>query len=373
MTETQTKTKTKPNSKTTSGGTAIIRYTVTLFLLVTLIIALLRWMPWSAPLALIEIPLHYLPKWLPLLLLAPLLFYWRQAFKMSRLRLSILGLGVVYFVFLHMDFAVPFKEVVRDDVTSNLRILSANLADVDATKFASLLRYQKPDVIVTQEIGGAKLAALLADASSQLFASSDQQGDPSDLSREPANSKLGGGYWRFHCERILCVASRHPFTFVEAQSRRFRGAWGVIGTAYDIDVDGEPLRLFNVHLETVRKGFENVGLTRINLESILNNAKNRKIEAELVASWVGQQNPIVIAGDFNMATGESLYREYFGQFRNAFTEVGFGFGHTKFTHLLSVRIDHLLSTEDVLPVAARVGMDIGSDHRPLLVDLALGL
>ena len=335
------------------------------FLLVTLLIAVLQMVPWSAPLAIVEIPLYYFPTWLPLLLLVPLIWFWRRMFKLPKLQLTVLIFGVTYIVFQHMDFRVPFKRLALAEEVPSLRVLSVNLARVDALKFSALLRYQQPDVIVTQEIQRSQLVMLLAEL---MQPGSTEPKRVNNSGREVAD----GSAWRVHCELKLCLASRFQFTFVEAQSRRFREAWGVLGAAYDLDVDGEPLRIFNVHLETVRKGFEDISLTQIDLPSILENAKNRKIEAELLASWIGQQQPVVVVGDFNMTRGESLYREYFDHFRNAYSEVGFGFGHTKSTRLLSVRIDHLLTTLDVLPVVAKVGIDVGSDHRPLLVDLALG-
>lgn len=350
----------------------ILNFSVYLFLFATLVIALLRLMPWSAPLAVIEIPLNYLPRWLPLLLISPLLFYWRHAIQLSSLRLALLCLGIIYIVFLHMDFVVSVKGFARVEEKSNLRILSANLIQVAPIKFGALLRYKNPDVIVTQEIRQPELAALLREVSGPVIVSSELDSDSRNLVSDAQSIDDADLVWRLHCEKKLCMASRYPFDFVEAQSRRFRGAWGLLGAAYDLDVGGEPLRIFNVHLETVRKGFENVSFRHLDLDGILKNANIRKLEAELLAGWVGQQRPVVVVGDFNMTTGESLYREYFGRFRNAYAEVGFGRGHTKLTRLLGVRIDHLLSTADVSPVAAQVCMDVGSDHRPLLVDLALG-
>lgn len=363
------KVKKKSKVSATSIVKLVLLFSLASFLLATLAIALIQLLPWSAPLAVLEIPLNYLPKWLPFLLLVPLLGFWRQALQLPKLQLAMLSVGIVYIIFPHMGFSLPVTSVAREAGPSSLRILSANLAGVDALKFSALLRYQQPDVIVTQEIMQPKLAALLV----ELTKPETDQSENADLSISKTDTANGNASpWRLHCDDNLCLASRFPFSFVEAQSRRFRGAWGLMGASYDLDVNGEPLRIFNVHLETVRKGFEDISLTQFDLDSILENANNRKIEAELLASWVGEQRPVVVVGDFNMTTGESLYREYFGGFRNAFSEVGFGLGHTKMTRLLGVRIDHLLSTADVQPTAAYVGVDLGGDHRPLLVDLALG-
>jgi len=43
-----------------------------------------------------------------------------------------------------------------------------------------------------------------------------------------------------------------------------------------------------------------------------------------------------------------------------------------FSPLLEIPLDHLLHTKDVTIVNREIGVDVGSDHYPLIVDLVLG-
>jgi vancomycin resistance protein VanJ len=80
---------------------------------------------------------------------------------------------------------------------------------------------------------------------------------------------------------------------------------------------------------------------------------------------------MVIAGDFNLPVESAIYRQHWAQYRNAFSQTGIGSGYTKHTRLFGVRIDHVLSSKDVQPIRSFVGKDVGSDHLPLIADLAI--
>jgi endonuclease/exonuclease/phosphatase (EEP) superfamily protein YafD len=85
--------------------------------------------------------------------------------------------------------------------------------------------------------------------------------------------------------------------------------------------------------------------------------------------------PLILAGDFNMTADSPTYRETLSRYGNAFSRSGFGFGHTErpFKHgsLFGIRIDHVLFGPDWQPCRCWVGPELGSDHLPVIADLAL--
>jgi endonuclease/exonuclease/phosphatase (EEP) superfamily protein YafD len=82
--------------------------------------------------------------------------------------------------------------------------------------------------------------------------------------------------------------------------------------------------------------------------------------------------PFVVAGDFNLPVESAIYRADWGDLGNAFSMCGRGFGHTKFTGLFGIRIDHVLMSAQLRCVDARVlSSPYGGDHAPLVVDLVI--
>ena len=195
----------------------------------------------------------------------------------------------------------------------------------------------------------------------------------------------------------LCAASRWPVTFVDSMPRlAFQRieALGYGGSGrvlrYRVQHPSRPFQLVNLHLETPRKGLQ--GLTggdglipddgdfsravpSADVQFAADaNGEIRLRESERASGWAASkrdEGPMIITGDFNQPVESTIYREYWSPWVDAFEKKGRGFGYTKIEGaLLRARIDHVLTWPGMFDVvSARVGADVGSDHRPVVVEL----
>jgi vancomycin resistance protein VanJ len=157
------------------------------------------------------------------------------------------------------------------------------------------------------------------------------------------------------------ILSRHPILesqlFELGSSRPYLRA--------RIDVDGVVLTVVSVHVPIADVALGPFGSARSDIA--------------ILARLAADSPPALLAGDFNAVTGsvELAVARDAGLF-DAFATAGSGLGFTfpvPFRYRGSpvpplARIDHVLHTPDMHAVRARLGADGGSDHYPLVVDLA---
>lgn len=90
--------------------------------------------------------------------------------------------------------------------------------------------------------------------------------------------------------------------------------------------------------------------------------------------WAAGRDGVVVVGDFNSTPWTSAFRNLSttGDLRNS--QRGYGVDPTwEVGRFWAVPIDHLVHGGDVAVVDRVVGPDLGSDHRPLLVDVVSGV
>jgi endonuclease/exonuclease/phosphatase (EEP) superfamily protein YafD len=71
-----------------------------------------------------------------------------------------------------------------------------------------------------------------------------------------------------------------------------------------------------------------------------------------------------------MPTESAIYRRHWSSMTNGFSQAGRGFGYTRRAGWIQLRIDHVLADDGWVVQAARLLPDYGSDHRPMMVDVA---
>lgn len=166
----------------------------------------------------------------------------------------------------------------------------------------------------------------------------------------------------------FCVASRLPLrTPVQLHGTRKEGR----AVAFSVEWQGVPIRIGTVHLPSPRTA---LWAARQGSGDLLEESVQQRAEASgAIAAWMreGERGPIVVAGDFNLPVESQALRRDWGALRNAFSEAGWGFGHTMFAGRHRVRIDHVLVSREFTVRGARVLSGFPSEHQPVVVELSL--
>lgn len=290
--------------------------------------------------------LLYAPRWpavLPVILL--LLAAW-DALRKIWLPLSIAGLIVLFPI---MGYNIPFSSIVAtsSDDPARLRLVTfnANGGKFRIAALNSYLRKVNADIVVCQEW--------------------HVEGERPELWKEGWHVKEDAN--------AMLIASKHPIAKSHLITDAELHARGFVA-AYDLNTPLGPVCMVNLHLPTVRGQageMEEVlhgqlsSLKQINLI-----CERRLYAAKYARDWIGSfSGPIILAGDFNMTVDSSIYGEAWSQYSNAFSKAGWGFGFTKWTRWHGVRIDQILFEKGWQCTQAVPGLDVGSDHLPLMAEL----
>ncbi len=280
--------------------------------------------------------LAYGARWvwlMPVAVIAPLLF-WKRS--------TLIPLALAFGIWLVPVMQFQWPHIAAAERSCPLTVVTLNADQrADPAAFRKLLDAESADIVAMQE-----------------------------WEEKAGESGLSG--WTVRCAGQLCLGSRHGIRSVEVLDRGTIGGYHAMAVAADVATANGPVSFFAVHLETVRKGIEPVlhagaGAAR----GLRANLSLRELESRTVQAWIHQRSrhSAIVAGDFNMPTDSAIYRRNWAGWSDAFQSAGAGFGHTKFTSLWGIRIDHVLFDDSWQAVSSRVGPDIGSDHRPLIATL----
>jgi endonuclease/exonuclease/phosphatase (EEP) superfamily protein YafD len=256
-----------------------------------------------------------------------------------------LALAVVsaVLVVLHLVLVVPQLRPVfsRPSVTrdaARLRVFDANVryTNADMSELAAEITAAKPDLVVLEEPTRRQVAALKQSGAFTRYAWSL-------LAAAPGSS--GFAVWSDVPATGLQVwyAGQHP---------EVRG-WLTIG--------GAQVRFYAVHTdEPVGKGA--ASMWRAQLNDIRNALRS-------------EPHPLLVAGDFNATWDHPQFQAILHDgLRDAAVLAGDGWEMSWPRDLPVlppfVRIDHVLVSRGIHVVGFRLGHGQGSDHRPLVVDLA---
>ena len=290
----------------------------------------------------------FAPTWiwsLPLILLLPL------AAILNRKALLSLAIAVLLILFPIARLCLPWRSLLPAPGGSQVPIpikvitLNADHKDLDPKSLAKLIDELKPDLVLLQAWRSRYEKTVFADG------------------------------WHIHREDELCLASRFPIRSTRrcdgAEFPEFRDHPGTLAL-YEVAAPAGSIHILNLHLATARDGLAALlnRALRTGAADLSSNTRIRRGQSlEAKRLFTDLKGPDIVAGDFNTPTTSAAYREYWSDLTNAFSQSGWGFGHTHFTSHTAVRIDHILLGPGWRVDACRVGPNVGSAHRPVIADV----
>ena len=154
----------------------------------------------------------------------------------------------------------------------------------------------------------------------------------------------------------------------------------------DIDIKGDKIRVFNVHLETTGingsqyriAGMKAQGYELSNnqiMETIFGNymlgIMLRAGQAAMVANGVrSSENPVILCGDFNDVPYSYVYNTMLGNMVDGFKECGSGWARTFREGKKAVRIDYIFHSESLKGLSYYKTDLTYSDHYPVFMKLS---
>jgi vancomycin resistance protein VanJ len=282
----------------------------------------------------------YGPRWVlaaPLLLLAPLALVARSWRSVACLAIAgLIAAGPI------TGGTVSPQTLWQSHERGHIRVLTCNTdgSNLNGAALEALIAQTLPDIVLLQESNAAQ--------SDRIF---------------PAGWNVCRG------PMGLCLATRFQVNdFDDVAQGRLDDRGSV--RRYRLASSLGELTIVNVHLPTPREGFETL-ITKSSLAPAQIRAQTEmrnRVSANARAA-LGEFGPaVIVGGDFNMPVESAIYRRHWSDLDNAFSDGGWGWGFTKHTRRLGVRIDHLLAGKVWRCRQAWVGPDVGSDHLPLIAD-----
>lgn len=154
----------------------------------------------------------------------------------------------------------------------------------------------------------------------------------------------------------------------------------------DVDVNGQVIRVFNVHLQTTgisrtmhqaaKMQMQNYDISNSRLLSAIFGNYTlgmyfRASQATIVANEKRKsEKPCIVCGDFNDVPYSYVYNTMLGNMVDGFKECGSGFMYT-FRGAKSVRIDYIFHDQSLKGLTYYKGETNNSDHYPVYMKIAM--
>ena len=144
----------------------------------------------------------------------------------------------------------------------------------------------------------------------------------------------------------------------------------------DIVKNQDTIRIYNLHLQSLRIDPTTVKIDLETSENLFNRVsrtfKLQQSQAELFKAHKAKcRYKMIICGDFNNTAYSYVYNEIKGDLKDAFSEVGNGFGRTYNIKFFPVRIDFILADQS-FEINAFKTFDVQlSDHYPIMAKMKL--
>jgi vancomycin resistance protein VanJ len=183
--------------------------------------------------------------------------------------------------------------------------------------------------------------------------------------------------WHVCQQDELLIASRYPLRELRVGALQRRSRLRLLSCV--VATPERDLCFSTMHPRGPHRSFDKV----LDRRTILRPSACGHLVEEIADRWLDSQEMAqslgdlgeskIIAGDLNLPPDSTIYREFWGEYRNAFGEAGLGFGYTEWPRMrklrFGIRIDHILAGGDWRARSCWVGPDVGSDHLPLIAEI----
>ncbi|AFY31658.1 endonuclease/exonuclease/phosphatase family protein [Calothrix sp. PCC 7507] len=312
-------------------------------LLILALLSICSYIAWSWPLELIT---HFRIQYFVLSLIISIVFgiLWRTRHLKSKLllfmALLLLGMNAIEVIPWHL----PHAQQVIANSTKQIRILSFNLniKNKNDNEVINLVRNERPDLALFIEVDQSIVEELKTGLKSSL---------PYSF-RSP-----GGG---------LAILSRLPIKDAKGDNFNGQGGHNLIAT---LEVDKQLIKFIGTH--------PLVPVTR-------NNFHRRNQQLAALTNYIQNINqPLILAGDFNLTPWSPYYRRFVNKTKLHNTRLGFGIlpswprpaSHinlpTWLLPTMNIPIDHCFVSQQFGVARTYIGANANSDHASLITDLVL--
>lgn len=231
---------------------------------------------------------------------------------------------------------LPPAAFAKETTNGQLRVLVSNVlfSNQKYSKVISLVREEKPDIAVFVEVGKvwAKELTALKDILPYQVISQDSQRFGTAL------------YSKFPLENVSIEQFQGPRSTIVATIKHQSQEVIVIGTHPNYPVS-------------------KIGFIQ----------RNSQLAA--MSDYLAKvNNPVILMGDFNITMWSPFYHRFVDKSKLKNGRFGFGIQPTwpSFMPLVAIPIDHCLVSQNIQVINSRVGRNVGSDHLPIITDLAIG-
>ncbi|TBN04709.1 endonuclease [Hyunsoonleella flava] len=281
--------------------------------------------------------------------------YWLVKLK-KKFMLSLVVLAIGYFSF---GSLYKFSSSKQVDTEGNFKVMNFNVRlfnlykwipkDSIETKIVDLIKTEAPDILSLQEYHPHKNV---------------------DLS-----------FYKYKYEKLSGKKTKYGqaifsnFPIVNSGSVEFPETSNNAIYA-DVQIQSDTVRVYNVHLESMRIDTKAESLKKENSERLFkrvgNTFKMQQFQTELFLLHK-EQCPyrMIICGDFNNTAFSYVYRNIKGDLNDTFKEAGNGFGRTYDFKFFPIRIDFILADEDFDVNGFKAYNAHYSDHYPIMTTLDL--
>jgi len=177
------------------------------------------------------------------------------------------------------------------------------------------------------------------------------------------------------------LATFTKFPIINRGSIQFSEARSNSGIFTDILVINDTIRVFNIHLESIKFSdsdhqyvadfmepgtHPNTSSTKVIFSKIRNAFEKRAQQAKTIQEYIeASPYPVILCGDFNDTPSSFAYNEVKGKLSDAFLESGFGFGTTYAGKIPFLRIDYILHSDKIKVFDFQRYKVEFSDHYPI--------